>query len=876
MKKFINLSSKKFLTLCVILICLLAGFVPKANAQGSDSKGKDFWLMFDANYNNSGTLTLFITSDVNTSGTVSIPGISFSAPFTVTANTVTSVVVPTSVSIHVNDVVDDLGIHVTSDAEVTVYGLNQIPFTTDAYLGLPTDVLGTDYIVLNYKSGSLGGDIGIVGTANGTTVAITPSVTTLSHTAGVAYNITLNQGQTYELENTGDVNADLTGTLITSSKPVGVMGTVRCANIPPGAGYCDHICEMLPPTTTWGKKFGTVPLKSRSNGDTWRFLASENNTIVSINGVAQPAINKGQFIETLLSTQSIIESNNPILVAQYSNGSTFSGNPGDPFMMLIPPLEQFLADYTLTTVSGFVAHYINLIAPNSIVGSLTLDGTSVPASEFSPIGSTGYSGAQLTVEEGSHTLKGALPFGAFQYGFNQDDSYGYPGGQSFSEVATVTQLSLAPATGSAPVNTNQCFQATVQDQFSTPVKDVRVDFSVLGANNGVTGFSFTDLSGHAQFCYNGVTTGIDTVVASIGSLTDTSFFTWTKTNNQAPHFTYPPTPTDGTEYDVMAGQPVHFSVEAADDDAGDNVTLTATGLPAGATSTPSLPAMGNPVTNDFSWTPGAGDVGTYTIQYKADDGKGGMATTNVIVSVSNKCNCDPNYQVHIGVIPKYTVKGQQYHTIYKGYGLQHVALLAAHHGGTAPYTYQWSDGATSHINVVSPDVTTNYTVTITDAHGCSSTCNVTIYVVDVRCTTPGNIFVCYNGETMSVPKADVQKWLDQGAKLGQCNWMDNTIVKEIGSAARTTGNLKPVAERANAFTVYPNPAKGVVNFAWTAPAGSNAKVVITDMQGRILISQPMAGATQRVDIGKLVSGMYMAKLVTADGTIATGRFMVSK
>ncbi len=219
---------------------------------------------------------------------------------------------------------------------------------------------------------------------------------------------------------------------------------------------------MLPPTTTWGKKFGTVPLKSRTNGDTWRFLASEDNTTVSINGVAQSPINRGQFIETILTSQSIIESDKPILVAEYSNGSSFSGEPGDPFMMLVPPLEQFLAGYTLTTVSGFVSHYINIVAPNAIVGLLTLDGTPVPASEFTPISSSGFSGAQVTVTDGSHTLLGTLPFGAFQYGFNSDDSYGYPGGQSFSPVATVNSVTILPKTGSGANKHSNLFYSRCQ------------------------------------------------------------------------------------------------------------------------------------------------------------------------------------------------------------------------------------------------------------------------------------------------------------------------------------------------------------------------------------------------------------------------------
>ncbi len=523
MKKYFYNTAR--LMLCQISMFLLAfGFAVPTYAQSQDSKGTDFWLMFNGNISTP-TLTLFITSDVNTSGTVSVPGLAFSVPFNVVANSVTPVVIPTAVATHTSNVIDNKGIRVTSLQEVTVYGLNYAPFTTDAYLGLPTDVLGKDYIVLSYTGNTLS-SFGIVGTVNGTTVTIIPSVSTSGRVAGVPYNIVINQGQTYELGNA----SDLTGSIITSTQPIGVTGANACANIPPGFGFCDHINEMLPPTTTWGKKFGTVPLSSRINGDTWRFLASENATVVTINGVAQAPINRGQFLERVLTVQSVVESNKPILAAQYANGSGFSGNPGDPFMMLIPPLEQFLAKYTVTTVSGYVAHFINLIAPNAIVGTLTLDGAAVPAGSFTPIGATGFSGARISVTPGTHNLFGTLPFGVFMYGFNTDDSYGYPGGQSFGAVATVATVSsiTTPPSGTSPVGISNCFSATVRDQFSNPVPGVRVDFTITGTNPGSTGFAFTDASGVATFCYSGPTPGPDQIVASVGSINSgPANFLWT-------------------------------------------------------------------------------------------------------------------------------------------------------------------------------------------------------------------------------------------------------------------------------------------------------------------------------------------------------------
>jgi len=501
-------------------LVLLCGLM--TSAQNKDSKGTDFWLVFNTNLNLP-TTTLFIASETSTTGTVTVPGIGFATAFAVAANSVTPVVVPSTVASHANDAIGNLGIRVTAANEVTVYGLNYAPFTTDAFLGLPVDALGTDYMVMSYGGPNGFSEFGIVGTVNGTTVTITPRVSVGIHPANVPYSFVLNQGQTYELRST----QDLTGTVITATQPIGVTGANSCANIPPSALYCDHISEMLTSTDTWGKKFAAVPLRGRINGDTWRFLASENNTAISINGTLQATINRGQFYETIITAQSIIESDKPILAAQFSNGSGFSGNPGDPFMMLIPPLEQFLSSYTVTTVSGYVSHYINVVAPNSIVGSLTLDGVPVPAAEFTAIGSSGFSGARLAVAPGAHTLNSTLPFGLFMYGFNADDSYGYPGGQSFSPIAVVSSISISPLSGSAGINNQQCFDALVQDQNSNPLQGVRVDFNITGPNSAASGFAFTNASGIAQFCYTGTNAGQDNIEARVGTLTANATFNWT-------------------------------------------------------------------------------------------------------------------------------------------------------------------------------------------------------------------------------------------------------------------------------------------------------------------------------------------------------------
>jgi hypothetical protein len=512
------------------MLILSSLIMAPAMAQQADSKGTDFWLMFNGNLAGGGeVVNLFLTGDTAATGTVEIPGLAFSTPFSVTPGTVTTVTLPLAVRVDSSDTVENKGVHVTADQEVTVYGLNRRDSTTDAFIGLPTDILGTDYINLGYANVNVvnGTQFGIVASQDNTTVTITPSVTTGARTAGVPYNITLNQGETYQLRNASPAPADLSGTIIQSDLPIAVFGSHQCANIPQGFTACDHIVEQLPPTTTWGTAFVTFPLATRLNGDTFRILAAEDVTTVSINGSVVATLNRAEFHETILTAGSVINTDKPVLVAQYSHGTSFDGVTSDPFEVLVPPFEQFLAGYTVTTpATGFAINFVSVVAPNAAVGAITLDGAPIPAGDYTPIGASGFSGVAVPVSLGSHNLAGPLPFGLSSYGFDSADSYGYPGGLGLAQVAELTDLGLTPATATNPINTQHCVIATTLDQGGNPLPGIRVDFTVAGVNPN-SGFIFTDANGEAEFCYTGTVVGDDIVTATVGNLSATASKTWT-------------------------------------------------------------------------------------------------------------------------------------------------------------------------------------------------------------------------------------------------------------------------------------------------------------------------------------------------------------
>jgi IgGFc binding protein/Bacterial Ig-like domain (group 1) len=521
----------------VALLALFASLaLPLAAAHAAEppsNAGREFWVGFPTNYGGETQLTLYITGGTATTGTVTIPGESFSETFTVTPGAVTAVKLPEGAQMQTTDGIEEKGIRVSAEAPVVVYGLNDYPFTTDAYTALPTSVVGTSYTVLAFGSG-LGGnsEFSVVATQNGTEVTITPSVEGGgggSRPAGTPYTITLNQGQEYQLRATNNPE-DLTGTKITSTAPVSVFGGEQCANIPNENYYaCDHVVEQNIPEDAWGTSFLTVPLKTRSGGDDFQVVADQNETHVELNGSVVATLNAGQYYTQEVEGSAVWKADKPVELAQYSNSSSYDDTTGDPFMINIPPYQQFETEYTITTPVNsqtVFGNYVNLVVPKTAVGLVKIDGAAVPASEYSPIGSSEFEGAQLEIASGSHVITGnGQPFGAFMYGFSEYNGYGYFGGMSLAPVAEVTSVTLSPATETALLGTEQCVTATVTDQHGNALAGVRVDFTVTGKNTA-EGSVFANGEGKATFCYKGANLGEDAIVGAVGNIEGTAAKTW--------------------------------------------------------------------------------------------------------------------------------------------------------------------------------------------------------------------------------------------------------------------------------------------------------------------------------------------------------------
>jgi hypothetical protein len=425
------------LRILTLLIALLT--FSTLQAQIFSTKGTDFWFGFMENYN-SPTLRVYISSDVATSGTVTIPGQGFSQNFTVAANATAVVTVPNNQAhITTSQVIENKGIRVIANDPVTVYALNYEAYSSDAAIILPVNTLGVEYYMATAQpavsSGSpMPSEILIVGTQNGTAIQITPTVATLAgNAAGVPFNITLNQGQVYQIKSSGD----LSGTRIISTgacEKFAVFTGAKCTNVG-GCNYCDHLFEQMYPTATWGYNYATSPYLTR-NADVFKIVASTAGTQVSINGGAAINLNAGQVHTQNLTPASFISSNNPIMVVQYSRGGDCDGANADPFAIVLSPVEQTLNNITFNAFTSTVIsnYYVNIVSPTASIGSVTLDGVNL-AGFFAPIASNpAYSHCRRNITQGNHTIVAPGGVNAYVYGYGSYESYGYVAGASLDNL----------------------------------------------------------------------------------------------------------------------------------------------------------------------------------------------------------------------------------------------------------------------------------------------------------------------------------------------------------------------------------------------------------------------------------------------------------
>ena len=193
---------KRFL---IILVALLLGS-HFAAAQNS-TQGKEFWFSFMCNgYEHNGEdwveTQVMISAKRACSGTVVNPRTSWSKSFEVEDESVVVLQIPLNQGYNVNNegAPSSFGLKLTATDTISVYTANCATNSFDASFVLPTESLGSDYIVQSdsqSKTQSYFGDqetsaFLVIAVEDNTEIDIIPSVRTLDgHNAGTSYSVSL-------------------------------------------------------------------------------------------------------------------------------------------------------------------------------------------------------------------------------------------------------------------------------------------------------------------------------------------------------------------------------------------------------------------------------------------------------------------------------------------------------------------------------------------------------------------------------------------------------------------------------------------------------------------------------------------------------------
>ena len=195
------------------------------------------------------------------------------------------------------------------------------------------------------------------------------------------------------------------------------------------------------------------------------------------------------------------------------------------------------------------------------------------------------------------------------------------------------------------------------------------------------------------------------------------------------------------------------------------------------------------------------------------------------VTVTNDCGTDDD-EVVVTVYTLPAADAGNDVTIYIGY-----PPLSAQLNASGGVSCEWSppDGLSDpyiYNPVASPGSTTTYTLTVTDANGCTNSDVVTVEVCDVRCGKKLNMVQVTNNANvpLCLPPRAVPPILNNGGQLGPCQTRTSIL---LGEEDLETSELFSVS-------VYPNPFENICNIVIAMDQTSAATVRIVDLLGRIV------------------------------------------
>lgn len=456
--------------------------VPRS--QGSSFEGHHFYIGFmrnelEGNRTEAPYLKVFIATSVQSKVSITFPRFLNTDTYTIIGDTVLTIDITGFDQITAEATESEVPrynlIEITSDQKINVSAISSYYLSTDGYSALPVPNWGKEYVIMSMgndqyiprfsANGNIvtdttprSGEFLVMASQDSTLVQFRPRVRTMRHDSDEFVSVYLMKGQSYLVQSSDSLlkgYGDLTGTIVRSDKPIGVLSGHMRTSVPllslgpnsPIDDSKDFLIEMLFPTKIWGKNYATFPFSIQADGDLVRVTCIEPNTVFTINSRTYKSSfilrNPGDWEEFYPVGQSTSwTSDKPISIVQYMPTSLYRNQFFDPAMVVIPPIEQYISRSVFTILpfpieryDRFGYNFINIVCEPSAVSSLKLDGTLVVANNpdlaIQKIFGMNLNFISIPLQPGVHRLSADTgKFSGIIYGVGQEDSYAYPLGLS--------------------------------------------------------------------------------------------------------------------------------------------------------------------------------------------------------------------------------------------------------------------------------------------------------------------------------------------------------------------------------------------------------------------------------------------------------------
>jgi hypothetical protein len=366
---------------------------------------------------------------------------------------------------------------IKSDTPISMYDI--IPYggaksyLPSAELVLPTTAWGTNYIaVLPMDSNTFPQTQprwGQIVAKEKTQIELLPSTPlpqagpVPAANANVTTKFSLNAGEYVQWS----LNADMTGSIIKSDKPVSFTGGnayICYKSLTSTGGGCDSAHQMIPPVTAMGFEYVMPPYRERGNTPEsipYRIVGAVAGTKLTYDPAppsgAPSTIGPGQKADFETTGAFVVKSqdkDHPFFLSQIMTGCNVPGNNGsgdEEYVNILPP-AQYLRKYVFFSDPSYPTTNLVFVRVKDTKGfqDVTLDCVG-KIGNWKPVGKSGtYEITNVDLirmnvpngkcQNGPHVAQSDGRFGIMVWGLDNYSSYGYPAGGSVAPINDVVVL----------------------------------------------------------------------------------------------------------------------------------------------------------------------------------------------------------------------------------------------------------------------------------------------------------------------------------------------------------------------------------------------------------------------------------------------------